>query len=438
MDWSILWQRSKGTNMRTLATLFLLFIVAAPGSAQWVQVNGPTSAGLGCLAADTMGHVYAASDSLWFRSTDNGETWESMPFSGTQWAGGKFCIGHDNMVFAGTWHGISRSSTFGTTWGSAALVDTAISALNVGADGNMYAGTAPSLPPNTWKGSIYRTTNNGVSWIQCAPSWAPTSVEAIAVTPQGTMFVAQISHITTTGLIMRSTDAGLDWETVYQCGRDTMIHALASGPDGTLFAGTTSTDYGSGSGGKALRSTDNGQTWTSLHGGLPEAPVWSFLFAGSGRIFLSTLGVYASTDNGTTWIPANPGLPNTSVYSLASSGSSLFAGTWKSGVFRIPLSNVTAVEGPAAPRPVQYVLFQNYPNPFNPSTTIRFGLPQRSPVTLRVFNTLGEQVAQLVNGEMDAGYHELGFDGAGLTSGVYFYRLQAGDVAQTKKLILLQ
>ena len=74
-------------------------------------------------------------------------------------------------------------------------------------------------------------------------------------------------------------------------------------------------------GGKALRSTDNGQTWTSLHEGLPEAPVWSFLFAGSGRMFLSTLGVYASTDNGTTWISANPGLPNTSVYSLASSAA---------------------------------------------------------------------------------------------------------------------
>ena len=59
-------------------------------------------------------------------------------------------------------------------------------------------------------------------------------------------------------------------------------------------------------------------------------------------------------------------------------------------------------------------------------------------MTLRVFNSLGQQVAQLVNGEMDARYHEVRFDGAGLTSGVYFCRLQAGDVAQTKKLILLQ
>jgi len=424
--------------MRTPATLFLLFIVGIPSDAQWVQANGPTGAGLGCLAADTIGHVYVASDSLWFRSTSNGETWESMPFSGAQWAGGKFCIGRENMVFAGTWHGISRSSTFGATWGGAALVDTAITAFHVGSDGTVYAGTAPSLPPNSWRGSIYRTTNNGVTWIQCAPSWAPTTVEAIAVTSQGTMFVAQTSHITTNGSIMRSTDAGLNWETVYECGRDTMIHALASGPDGTLFVGTTSADFGNGPGGKALRSTDNGQSWTSLHDGLPDAPVWSFLFVSSGRMLLSTVGVYTSIDNGTTWGPVNAGLPNTSVYSLANSGTALFAGTRKNGVFRIPLSDVTAVEKPPAPMPGQYELSQNYPNPFNPSATIRYGVPNRMHVTLNVFNTLGQEVALLQNGEQEAGYHEVRFDGSGLSSGVYFYRIQAGEFVQTRKLLLLR
>jgi hypothetical protein len=83
-------------------------------------------------------------------------------------------------------------------------------------------------------------------------------------------------------------------------------------------------------------------------------------------------------------------------------------------------------------------LMQNYPNPFNPITTIRYGLPVRAHVTLAVFNTLGQSVATLVNGEVDAGYHEVTFDAAGLASGVYFYRMQAGSFTDTKRLLLVR
>ncbi len=88
--------------------------------------------------------------------------------------------------------------------------------------------------------------------------------------------------------------------------------------------------------------------------------------------------------------------------------------------------------------PAECALMQNYPNPFNPSTTIRFGLPGRSHVTLTVFNTLGQQVATLVQGEKEAGYHEVKFDGTGLSSGVYCCRLTAGEYVASKKLLLLK
>ena len=84
------------------------------------------------------------------------------------------------------------------------------------------------------------------------------------------------------------------------------------------------------------------------------------------------------------------------------------------------------------------VLEQNYPNPFNPSTTIRYGLPSRSNVTLTVFNTLGQQVATLIQGEQQAGYHEVKWDASSLASGVYICRLMAGDFMQTKRLLLLK
>ncbi|MBA4312784.1 MAG: hypothetical protein C0417_09160 [Chlorobiaceae bacterium] len=96
--------------------------------------------------------------------------------------------------------------------------------------------------------------------------------------------------------------------------------------------------------------------------------------------------------------------------------------------------------------PISYTLSQNYPNPFNPSTVIMYGLPQSAHVTLSVFNTLGQRVALLVDEKQEAGYHEVTFDGAGLTSGVYFYRIQAGDPStssgqvytETKKLLLMK
>ena len=88
--------------------------------------------------------------------------------------------------------------------------------------------------------------------------------------------------------------------------------------------------------------------------------------------------------------------------------------------------------------PIEYSLSQNYPNPFNPSTTIKYSLPKQSNVTIKVFDVLGSEVATLVNQEQPQGNYEVGFDGTDLTSGIYFYRLQAGDFIKTKKMILIK
>lgn len=83
-------------------------------------------------------------------------------------------------------------------------------------------------------------------------------------------------------------------------------------------------------------------------------------------------------------------------------------------------------------------LFQNYPNPFNPVTQIRYALPFRSDVTLTVYNTLGQRVALLVRETQERGYHQVQFDGAALSTGVYFCRLQAGASVVTNRMILLR
>ena len=88
--------------------------------------------------------------------------------------------------------------------------------------------------------------------------------------------------------------------------------------------------------------------------------------------------------------------------------------------------------------PKEFSLSQNYPNPFNPSTVIRYSLPYNTDVKLAVYNALGQRVAFLINEAQEAGYYRIVFENPSLSSGVYFYRLQAGDFVDTKKLLLLK
>ena len=88
--------------------------------------------------------------------------------------------------------------------------------------------------------------------------------------------------------------------------------------------------------------------------------------------------------------------------------------------------------------PAEFVLYQNYPNPFNPNTTIKFGIPADSKVTLEVYNVIGEIVATLLNEVMQTGYHQIELNGAGLTSGIYLYRITAGEFISTKKFVIMK
>jgi subtilisin family serine protease len=87
---------------------------------------------------------------------------------------------------------------------------------------------------------------------------------------------------------------------------------------------------------------------------------------------------------------------------------------------------------------LSYELMQNYPNPFNPKTVIQFIIPEKVFVNLSVYNSIGEKVAELINKELEAGIHQVDFDGSTLSSGIYFYKLSAGNFNQIKKLTLIK
>jgi len=112
---------------------------------------------------------------------------------------------------------------------------------------------------------------------------------------------------------------------------------------------------------------------------------------------------------------------------------------------QVEIDNITvrstgtvAVEDEVTALPSKYELMANYPNPFNPTTNIQFALPATSNVKLTVVNALGQVVAELVNGQLSAGVHDVSWNAANMTSGIYFYRVEANNFVQTRKMLLLK
>ena len=104
-----------------------------------------------------------------------------------------------------------------------------------------------------------------------------------------------------------------------------------------------------------------------------------------------------------------------------------------------PINTLVAEEADPRALPAQFVLRQNYPNPFNSRTTIPYELPQPAPVRLEIFSITGQRIATLISEQRPAGLHQVIWEAEGrLASGVYFYRLEAGPFARTRRLLLLK
>jgi hypothetical protein len=266
------------------------------------------------------------------------------------------------------------------------------------------------------------------------------AITAIAISPLSSNYF----YVgTKDGRLFYSTDAGVTWNksTTSPLPEATEISSSSILPSKT----TLGTVYFGGVGfsnAPVYGSTDNGKTFAAVSNGLPPTFVHKLAMRPDGQV------IYAATEHGpfgyrvseNMWYDLTQyGAPNEiywDVEYLPDSHTARFA-SYGRGIWDFTEDAATTETVGDNVIPTRFTVSQNYPNPFNPSTTISYELPKSSNVTLRIYSTMGQVVATLVDGRKEAGQYQVKWD-AHVPSGTYFYRLQAGEYTETKKMTLLK
>ncbi|MEO8513988.1 MAG: T9SS type A sorting domain-containing protein [Ignavibacteria bacterium] len=380
-----------------------------------------------------------------------------------------------NYVYAGTGIGGATAGMYVTTDGganwtfrNAGIVDSA------GAQEIIIHPTNPAIAlVAVWNASnftnsingVYKTTNGGVTWLPSGVGMG-TNKNVICLTRNpsnfntmycGTSF--QVPNPPGTGptFVYKSYDAGTTWA-MFSTGLPTgatelnAVRTLSVSSLDTsvvlagLFQNTTN--------GGAFFSTNGGTSWVRRSNGIPNVvgvQIRSILIRpGSATEFFAGLdnattgGVYRTTDAGVTWTAFNNGVMlNTYVVRALAfrvASNTLYAGvagTTGMGIYEYSFPPL-GISDPSLNGPENYSLSQNYPNPFNPNTQIDFAIPKNSFVQLKVFNSAGQEVKDLVNGNMGRGAYSINFDGTNLSSGVYFYKLITAEFTSVRKMLLIK
>ena len=408
--------------------------------AQWlVSYSAPGGQGIGWAmdACDSMNAVAASSGpNQLLVTTDGGTSWTEKPvpfymatdISMTDAAHFWIVTGEGREIYATSDSGESWTEEYSDT-GSTMFMNyiQMFDSKNGIAMGDPATGM-----PTLW----LRTSDGGMRWSRTSTSligaWSGDLWRRMSfVSPD-------IGYFFESGLnpqrLLKTTDGGVSWTETGFTGYMQVLKFY----DEQIGLAYNSMDTAT----KVYRTLDGGTTWEHF---AISATGWGndieFVPGNPARVWLTDYDkLFFSSDTGRTW-------QEQTIKTASLKARDIVCPDARHGwilcddgvIYRTEHADevIVSVKGGRRP-PGTLQLSQNYPNPFNPSTVISYRLSAVSEVTVKVYDILGRAVETLVNGMQDAGSHSITFDGSGLASGVYFYRLQTPDYTQTMKMILLK
>ena len=357
-----------------------------------------------CITTDNLGNKWIGTSMGLVKF--NGENWDIYNKSNSDLPTNMInCVTIDeNNIWIGTPYGLVKFD--GTDWtiydkSNSGLSSNSVSCISIDESGILWIGTSPKYLSSSYEGGLVKFDGTGWTVFNKSNSGLPSnSVSCIVIDEFGNKWI------------------------------------------GTQPEYNSSTNDHEG-GGLAKFDGTNWTIYNESNSEIPDNWVQCLVIDLFNNKWIGTIGGLVKLD-GTEWTiydESNSGLPSSVVGCIEIDE---FSNKWLGTSGGLAVFNEDGIVSMAEKKdelnriPTNYVLQQNYPNPFNPSTTIKYSIPKQSNVTIKVFDLLGSEVTTLIDREQLRGNYEVEFDGSDLTSGIYFYRLKAGDYVETKKMILLK
>jgi photosystem II stability/assembly factor-like uncharacterized protein len=386
-----------------------------------------------------------------YRSTDGGDSFTQigLPISHIQ----NIDFSPDkNFIFASTPSGVQRYNRTTGIWENKGLRD--VEAVSVSPSGYLYAATFPD--------GLYFSINSGDKWTKMDINTNIIEIYNCKAISDSILILSAYPKFAL------SNDAGNTWELAY-FGGSPWNSTILSGYDEWIYLnggniyltnnfGQSFIEITAPSGisrKRGLSINSNGEifflnrqgnqspgiyantvppsSWVKIYSGITNS-----IYINSQNIIYvsSTEGIILSANNGDNWKLIFDDNPSRAfAHDLKVDGDILFIATNSYGLYELQIP--TSV-GEGNDLITSYKLYQNYPNPFNPSTKIKYSIPLSQFVQVKVYDILGQEIKTILNEHKQAGIYEIEFNAEALPSGVYFYKLQAGEFLETKKMILLR